>query len=122
MTMTANPGFERLHAVRSDVERACGLLVSPSAAALDRCAGVLESAYLDLEACGPWVRLAQGNAEALAEARRLHQAVRRTSHLLETARDYYAKWSPAWAALTNGYTPRGEAPAPVRRGLVCLTG
>jgi len=122
MTMTARSGFERLRAVRSEVERACDLLVSPSAEALDRCAGVLESACSDLEACRPWVRGAQGNPEAVAEAHRLHQAVRRAAHLLLIARDYYAKWSHAWAALTSGYTPSGEAPAPVLPGLVCLTG
>jgi hypothetical protein len=122
MRMTANHGIERILVVRSEVERACGLLASPSAEALDRCAGVLESACSDLASCRPWVSGAQGNLEALAEARRLQEAVRRASHLLQTARDYYAKWSQAWAALTNGYTPRGEVPAPGRRGLVCLTG
>jgi hypothetical protein len=122
MRMTANLALDRLLAVRSEVERACGLLVSPSAEALDRCAGVLESACSDLETCRSWVRGAQGNPEALAEARRLHEAVRRASHLLEIARDYYAKWSRAFAALTNGYTPDGVTPALVCRGLVCLTG
>ena len=122
MTMTANLGFERLLMVRSEVERAGGLLVSPSAEALDRCAIILESACAELVSCRPWVGGARGNPEALAEAHRLRETVRRASHLLQTSRDYYAKWSQAWAALTSGYSPRGEAPAPPRRGLVCLTG
>lgn len=122
MTMVANLVFERLLVVRSEVERACGLLVSPSAEALDRCAGVLESAYSDLVSCRLWVSGAHGNPEALAEAHRLQEAVRRACHLLQTARNYFAEWSHTWAAVTSGYTPRGEAPAPVRRGLVCLTG
>jgi hypothetical protein len=122
MTMTANLGCEQLLMVRSEVERAVGLLISPSAEALGRCAVILESACSDLVICRPWVRGAHGNPEAMTEARRLQETVRRVSHLLQTARDYYAKWSEAWAASTSGYTPTGDAPLPVRRGLVCLTG
>lgn len=122
MTMTANLRFERLLTARSEVERAVGLLASPSFEALDRCAGVLESARSDLGSCLPLVSGSQGNAEALAEAYRLQESVRRASHLLQTARDYFAKWSQTWAGLTTGYTPTGEAPVTVRRGLVCLTG
>jgi hypothetical protein len=120
--MPPNLGFERLRAIRSEVEGACGLLASPSAEALDRSVGVLETACSDLETCRSWMREAQGNPEALAEAHRLHEAVRRASHLLQTARDYHAKWSQAWAMLTSGYTPSGETPVTVRQGLVCLTG
>jgi hypothetical protein len=122
MKMTASSGFERLLVVRSEVERACVLLGSPTADALDRCANVLESACSDLVNCRPWVSGAQGNSEALAEAHRLQEAVRRAARLLQTGQEYFAKWSQAWEALTSGYTPRGEAPAPARRGLVCLTG
>jgi hypothetical protein len=122
MTMLLDLGFERLGAVRSEVERACGLLVSPSAEALDRCTGVLESACSDLETCRSWVRGAHGKPEVLAEARRLNEAVRRAFHLLEIARDYYAKWIQSWAAVNNGYNPTGETPLTVGRGLVCLTG
>jgi hypothetical protein len=120
--MTARSGFERLLMVRSEVEEACGLLASPSAELLDRCAGVLESACSDLMTCRSWVMDSHGNPEALAEARRLQASVRRASHLLQIARDYYQKWSHTWVAMTSGYTARGEAPAPVRRGLVSLMG
>ena len=122
MRLTARHGFEVLRTVRSDVERVCGLLASPSAEALDRCAVVLESACSDLASCLPWASGARGTPEALVEARRLQAAVRRASHLLEIAQDYYAKWSRTLATLTSGYTPSGEAGEPVRRGLVSLTG
>jgi hypothetical protein len=120
--MTANPEFERLLLVRAEVERACGLLVSPTSEALDCCAGLLESACSDLVSCRPWMSGAEGNPEALAEARRLQEAVRRAGHLLEIARDYYAKWTEAWTALGAGYAPRGAPAATVRQGLVYMTG
>ena len=118
----ANPGWERLRRLRPELERACGLLASPSAEALDRCAGVLESACADLAKCRPWAGSVEGQAEALAEAQRLQAAVRRAGHLLQVAWDYHSIWTSRWAATTSGYTPNGEAPSTVRRGIVSLTG
>jgi hypothetical protein len=122
MSGMANPGFERLRMIRPEVERACVLLASPSAEALDRCAGVLESACTDLARCQPWARSVQGNPEARAEVDLLEAAVRRAGRLLKVARDYYMEWSSRWATLSSGYTPGGEVAAPIRRGLVSLTG
>jgi hypothetical protein len=120
--MMARSGFEGLLMVHSEVEEACGLLASPSAEMLDRCARVLESACSDLVSCRSWLSGSQGNPEALAEARRLQASVRRASLLLQIARDYYQKWSQTWVAMTSGYTARGETPPPVRWGLVSLMG
>ena len=122
MRATANPGLDRLRRVRPEVERACCLLSSPSAEGLDRCADVLKSACSELARCQQWARGPQANPEALAEAYRLQEAVRRVSHLLQIARDYHTTWCHKWATLTSGYTPGGLAPAPVRRGLVSLAG
>jgi hypothetical protein len=120
--MAANLESERLRVVRSDVERACALLASPSAEALDRCLGVLESACSGLTNFRPMTTRGDGHPEVLAEALRLQEAVRRASGSLQIARDYHAKWTQTWGSFNTGYAPQGSAAAPVRRGLLCLTG
>jgi hypothetical protein len=117
---TAVPGLERLRMVRPEVERVCSLLASPSAEGLDRCAKVLESARADLASYRTWAGCARGDSSALAEAHHLQEAVRRASHLLQVARDYYANWSHRWRTQSSGYTHSGEAAAPVSRGLISL--
>jgi hypothetical protein len=120
--MTVDLALQRLFRVRSELERACTLLGSPSAEVLDRCSVVLRSACSELGYCGPWLSGAQGNAEAQREAHLLQQAVRRVSAILQNAWDFYTKWSQARQALSAGYTPLGEQPTVFRRGLICLTG
>ncbi|MBZ5620888.1 MAG: hypothetical protein LAQ69_19485 [Acidobacteriia bacterium] len=120
--MTANLVLERLLLVRSEVEQARGLLLSPSAEGMDHCSAVLESACCELAGCRPWLSGASGHPEVLVEAHRLQQAVRRAGGLLETAWDYYAQWNRTRSGWSAGYTPRGEPPPQIRRGLVCLTG
>jgi hypothetical protein len=119
---TASRGLERLYAVRPEVEGVCGMLVSPSVEVLERCTRVLEYACSELASCRTWADGAHGNPEALVEAHCLQDAVRRACRLLESAWDYYTKWNQMWAALSAGYTARGEPPATARRGMLFLTG
>jgi len=84
--------------------------------------GVLETACSGLTNSRPMTTRGDGNPEVLAEALRLQEAVRRASGSLQIARDYHAKWTRTWLAIDDGYAPQGSAAAPVRRGLLCLTG
>ena len=120
--MTAANVVEGLSAARSQVERACGLLVSSSPEFLDGCPGLLERACSVMAESRPWLSGARGDPDALEEARRLQIAVRHAARLLENAGEYHAKWNRILGAMTGGYTTRGD-PAPViRPGRVCLTG
>jgi len=104
--------MQQLVATRSDVDRACELLVSPSPGSLDRCSRVLEAAIHRLAESQP-----QSGAPpaVLGEAYRLRAAVRRAASLLEGANGFHLNWSHLRDAMTGGYTGRGD-PAPVPRG------
>jgi hypothetical protein len=116
--------MEQLVAARSDVEQACELLVTSSAASLDRCSRVLEAAGQRLRQSQPQLG-ATGNATTnsggirdttvLAEAYRLQAAVRRAASLLEGASGFHLNWSRLRDAMTGGYTVCGD-PAPIPRG------
>jgi hypothetical protein len=113
--MPAADVVEQLLAARSEVDRACALLVSPSPEALDRCSRVLETAGSRLEEWRPRLREGIGNPAALEQARRLQAAVRRAGRLLEGASSFHLNWSRWLGAVSAGYTERGD-PAPVPRG------
>jgi len=120
--MTPANVVEGLSAARFQVERVCGLLVASSPEYLDGCPGLLERACSVIAEFRPWLCGVRSDPEALAEAYRLQFAVRHAARLLESAREYHAKWNRILGAMTGGYTPRGD-PAPViRPGRVCLTG
>jgi hypothetical protein len=104
--------MQQLVTTRSDVDRACELLVSPSPGSLDRCSRVLEAAVHRLAESHPQ----PGAPKAvLGEAYRLRAAVRRAASLLEGANGFHLNWSRLRDAMTGGYTGRGD-PAPVPRG------
>jgi hypothetical protein len=106
---------EGLLATRTDVDRACELLESPSPETLDRCSIVLEKAGCQLAEWQPQIRSGGGEPAALAEAGRLRASVRRAGRLLEAALNFHLNWSRLRDALCGGYTRSGE-PAAVPRG------
>ncbi|HYW48860.1 MAG TPA: hypothetical protein VE959_38710 [Bryobacteraceae bacterium] len=113
---------ERMGTARSQIERVCGWLTSPSPETLDRCSGVLESAVAELAGGASWLAHARGNPEAMAEAWHLNRAVKRAGKLLESARQYHARWSRIRGAMTQGYGHQGIVPPPVLPGRISLQG
>jgi len=113
--MPATELMEQLVTARSDVDRACELLVTPSPGSLDRCSRVLEAAVQQLAESQPQLRRGVGDPTVMGEAYRLRAAVRRAASLLEGANGFHLNWSRLRDAMTGGYTGRGD-PAPVPRG------
>lgn len=120
--MPAAEVVERLSTVRSQVDQACQLLISPTPAALDSCSRLLETAGSELAQLQPQLRQAAGNPTAQQEARRLRTAVMCVRRLLENASRFHVNWGRLLGALSAGYTARGDqAPVP-RRGRICVQG
>jgi hypothetical protein len=123
--MAAADVMEQLMTTRSDVDRACELLVTPSPGSLDRCSRVLEAAVHRLAEFQPLLGAPRnggigdaaviGNATLRDEAYRLRAAVRLAASLLEGANRFHLNWSRLRDAMTGGYTGHGD-PAPVPRG------
>lgn len=89
------------------VEEACSALVEASPAALDRSAAALEGALHRLSTIRTAFAGNCENPDALAEAWRLQDAIRRAGALLETASRYHGGWTNLIAAQTAGYRPGG---------------
>lgn len=101
---------------RQELERACDLLLSPSPAALDQCASLLETAVTKVAACQAAITdLQETEPGASAEGRRLQAAVRRARRLLESAAEYHQNWTRRIGAMSAGYDGRGE-PVAVTQG------
>ena len=107
--------FHQLASARAGVSDVCQILLSPSPAALDRCAPLLETAASEVSACLPELRSSKGTQEEVDEAQRLRLAVRHAQRLLEGAAEFHQNWIRRLGALSGGYTGRGE-PAAVARG------
>ncbi|MDE3167399.1 MAG: hypothetical protein KGN36_16470 [Acidobacteriota bacterium] len=103
----------QLASARLQLESACDLLLSPSAATLDRCAALMASAGETMAGLSPALARARGDASALEEAWRLRRTFQRASSLLGHAALFHQNWTAIRGAMTGGYTPDGE-PAPVR--------
>ena len=111
-----SPAELRLRSAREQVEQVCGLLSEPSVEALTRSAGMLESACAALKECQDWV------GADLAEARRLEQAVCRSSRILQSAQAFHANWMRSWEIRNVNYAPGGVTAPPAQRGLLFLAG
>jgi hypothetical protein len=109
-----------LRAAGTEVGRACGLLESPSPAALEQSAGALESAASILSRC--LAAPAALDCGAMEEALRLRTALHNAGTLLQSAADYHAGWTRLLGSLSAGYTARGEAGPVVRPGRVSICG
>jgi hypothetical protein len=113
--MAAADAMEQLVTARSDVDRACELLVSPSPGSLDRCSRVLEAAVQRLAESQTQLRRGIGDPSVVGEAYSLRADVRRAASLLEGANKFHLNWCRLRDAMTGGYTGRGD-PSPVPRG------
>ena len=110
--MTAGEVTQRMESARSQVERVCTWLASPSPEVLDRCTGVLAEATSELTNNVEWLHGAVGDADALTEAWKLNRAVCRAGKLLDHAAEYHGRWTRMLATKVDGYQPGGE-PAPL---------
>jgi hypothetical protein len=114
--------IEQLIATRLELDRACGLLTTPSPPSMDACTAVLQAAAAQLAECRPEWALQAGNAAALEEAWRLRRSFTRARSLLQHAADFHINWVRIRGAMAGGYTARGE-PAPVVHGSrICVQG
>ena len=113
---------EQLMSVRQQLDSACGLLLRPTAEALDHCSGVLEEAGRKLAEWQPSLPQQAGNAAALEEAWRLRRSFVRTSRLLQGASDFHLNWLQLRGAMTGGYTDTGEASPVLHSSRICIQG
>lgn len=108
---------ERLSMLTSEVERACGLLVSPLPGNLDECARILEDASTALAAIPAPVA-----AQAPLEARTLQAGIQKASALLEHAAEFHQNWRRIRGAMCSGYTPGGSAAETILPSRLSLEG
>ena len=113
--MASAHAAERLVAARSEVKRACDLLIAPSPTALEGCQNALQRAVSELTEYRkhrevpevPTVRhLAYG----------LRSEVLRASHLLKSLAQFYSGWERILGAMTAGYTASGDPGTVTRVG------
>jgi hypothetical protein len=100
-------GAEELRGCADTVEFACIALTEGASAALDGCAGVLQTAVERLAALRLRLAESSARAEALEEAWRLRRSIRRAGALLENASAYHRGWSAVLAVKAAGYGPGG---------------
>jgi hypothetical protein len=118
--MTPAEFQSQLKSSRSELERICKLLESPTPASLDRCGAAMQRVIGELEEKRKW--MSQAGEAGVAEARRLRSAIRRARALLNLAANYHARWRCILAGMSGGYTVNG-APAPLpSRALVSIRG
>jgi len=120
--MSAAPGAERLAAARSEMNRACNLLIAPTPEALNTCRDSLERAVSALtefrSLCADFP--ADSGAKSLACA--LRAEVLRARGLLQSLASFYRGWERILGTMSAGYTAGGD-PAPVARvGRLCCRG
>jgi hypothetical protein len=120
--MTAAHGAERLAMARSEVTRACALLIAPTPEALRTCQGALERAVEALsELRSPPADFREDPAVP-PQARALRIEVLRAGRLLQNLAKFYRGWERILGAMSAGYTSNGD-PAPVSRmGRLCCRG
>ena len=102
MTPPAQDGC--LTAACREIERACALLETPTAAQLDASAAALSRAIDCLRG-----RMEISEVEAPGSAFRLRHAVNRAMTLLRCANEYHSCWSRILHSMAANYTPYGVA-------------
>ncbi len=120
--MNSGEVIHRLEAARSEVERVCSWLTSPSPEVLDRCSGVLAAAITELQINAKSLAFAHGDPDALAEAWNLKRAVRRAGKLMDHAAEYHARWRRVVGGQLEGYRPGGEIAPIAHPPSICLQG
>jgi hypothetical protein len=120
--MTAAPGADRLAAARTEVKRACDLLIAPTPEALVNCQDALERAvlaFMEFRSQGRQVPAGAGGGTVAGALRAEILGARR---LLQSLAGFYRGWERILGTMSAGYTAGGD-PAPVSRiGRLCCRG
>jgi hypothetical protein len=111
---------QHLAEIRSQLDRTCERLNSPSPEALDKCSHDLESAVLQLAACQSEFSAHAGDAESLEEAWRIRRSFLRARKLMESAARFHENWLRMRGAIIGGYTPTGDPGPVLHQGRICL--
>ena len=115
--MHSAPGAERLAIARSEVHRACGLLIAPTPEALKNCEDALARAVSAMQ-----TGIDGGEPATQATARSLGVAVARAGRLLGNLAAFYHGWERILGAMSGGYTADGAPAAVSRQGRLCCRG
>ena len=107
--------LEQFAGVRTQLDRACERLLTPSPEALDQCSVELESAVRQLADWQPRLAALAGNAVALEEAWEVRRCFERARRLLHGAESFHSNWMRVRGSMSSGYTPTGE-PGPGLQG------
>jgi hypothetical protein len=110
----------RLARVRSQLDRTCDRLLSPSPEALDQCSADLESAVRELADCQPQLSAHGSDADALEEAWHVRRNFLRARKLMESAAAFHENWLRARGAMIGGYTPSGDPGPVLHPSRICL--
>jgi len=120
--MPAAPAAGMLVAARSEVRRACDLLIAANPEALNRCRETLERAVSELSNFQTQCRELPAGSGARSMACALRTEVLSARRLLLSLADFYAGWERILGTMSGGYTASGD-PAPVARlGRLCCRG
>jgi hypothetical protein len=111
---------QHLAQVRTQIDRACDRLASPSADALDECSHDLESAMRQLSDCQLQLSAHAGNAEALEQAWHVRRSFLRARKLMESAASFHENWTRMRGAMVGGYTPTGDPGPVIHQSRICL--
>ena len=120
--MDAARGAERLATARSEVHRACELLIAPSPKALNNCQEALEHAVSALKEFRSFSQEAPPEPGARSLALILKTEVSRARRLMESLAAFYKGWERILGTMSGGYTSSGSPAAVTREGRFCCRG
>src|SRR5579863_1002263 len=120
--MTAARGAERLATARTEVTRACDLLIAPTPQALRSCQDALQRAVEAMTELPSPPEEFRADPAVEPQARALRTEILRADKLLQNLARFYRGWERILGAMSAGYTANGD-PAPVSRmGRLCCRG
>jgi hypothetical protein len=120
--MEAARGAERLATARSEVHRACELLIASSPDALNDCSEALQRAAAILREFRADIREYPQGPDARPLALQLKSDVLRAGRLMERLAVFYRGWERILGAMSGGYTSNGAPAAVDRQGRICCRG
>ena len=116
--MDAARGAERLATARSEVHRACELLIASSPEALNNCQEALERAVNALKES----QEVPPEPGARPLALTLKTEVLRARRLMEGLATFYKGWERILGTMSGGYTSNGAPATVTRQGRLCCRG
>jgi hypothetical protein len=112
------PGNVGLSDSRAGLEQVCGLLLTPSAEALDAAAALLGSVVVEVAKA----RQTLGPGPPTEDYEGIRRAARLARILLDKASTYHGGWHAWIGSRAGGYGPSGQVAALVSRGRLTVEG